>query len=69
LKLNATCRLLVYADDNTLLGEKKLHTLKKNTEALLVASKEGGLEVNTDTNKKNRLDLLSGCCLLEDPSP
>jgi hypothetical protein len=38
---------LVYADDvNIMVGS--VHTIKKNTEALLVASKEIGLEVNVD---------------------
>ena len=41
--------LLVYAD-NILYGS--VHTVKKkNTEALVVASKETGLEVNTDKHK------------------
>jgi len=38
---------LVYADDVSMLG-RSIHTVKKNTEALLVASKENGLEVNAD---------------------
>ena len=43
LKLNGTHQLLVYADDvNILRGS--VHTVKKNTEALVVASKETGLE-------------------------
>jgi hypothetical protein len=47
---------------------KKLHTLSKNTEILLVASKDGGLEVSTDTNRTKRLDCMNDCCHLEDPS-
>jgi len=40
---------LVYVDDvNILCGH--VHTIKKNTEALLVAAKETGLEVNADRN-------------------
>jgi hypothetical protein len=50
LKLNGTHQLLVYADDVSMLGGS-LHTIKENTEALLVASKEIGLEVNADKSK------------------
>ena len=50
LKLNGTHQLLVYADDVTILG-RSIHTKKKNTEALLVANKEIGLEVNADKTK------------------
>jgi hypothetical protein len=47
LKLNGTHQLLVYPDDVTILVVS-VHTIKKNAEALLVASKEIGLEVNGD---------------------
>jgi hypothetical protein len=40
---------LVYADDNILGGSER--TIKENAEALLVASKEIGLEVNADKTK------------------
>ena len=50
MKLNGTSQLLVYADDvNILRGS--VHTIKKNTEALIVVSKEIGLEVNVDKTK------------------
>jgi len=47
LKLNSTHQLLVYADDVNILGGS-IHTIMENAEALIVASKEIGLEVNTD---------------------
>jgi hypothetical protein len=50
LKLNGTHQLLVYADDVNILGGS-VHTIQKNTEALVVAIKEIGLEVNADTTK------------------
>ena len=50
MKLNGTHHLLVYADDVNILGGS-VHTIKKNAEALVVASKETGLEVNVDKMK------------------
>jgi hypothetical protein len=50
LKLNGTHRLLVYADDVNILGGS-VHAIKKNTEALVVAIKEIGLEVNAEKTK------------------
>jgi hypothetical protein len=47
LKLNGTHQLLVYADDVNLLGAN----IKKNTETLIGASKEVGLEVNAEKTK------------------
>ena len=41
---------MVYAADVNTLGGN-VHSIKKNTEALVVASKEIGLEVNTDKRK------------------
>ena len=50
MKLNGTHHFLVYADDVNILGGS-IHTIKENAEALLVASKENGLEVNADKTK------------------
>ena len=47
LKLNGTHQLLAYSDDVNILGGSA-HSVKENTEALLVATKEIGLEVNAD---------------------
>jgi hypothetical protein len=48
--LHGTHRLLVSADDVNILGGS-VHAIKKNTEALTVASKEIGLEVNAEKTK------------------
>jgi hypothetical protein len=50
LKLNGTHQLMAYADDVNILGGN-VHTVKKNAEALVVADKEIGLEVNADKSK------------------
>jgi hypothetical protein len=50
LKLNGTHQLLVYADDVNILGGS-IHTIKENTDAVVLASKETGLEVNADKTK------------------
>ena len=47
LKLNGTRQLLAYADDVNILGGS-IHTLKENTEALVAATREIGLEVSAD---------------------
>jgi len=44
LKLNGAPQPLGYADDVNILG-RSVHTVKENTDALVVASKEIGLEV------------------------
>ena len=50
MKLNGTHQLLAYTDDiNMLRGS--VHTVKENAEALVVDSKEIGLEVNADKTK------------------
>ena len=43
-------QLLVYADDVNILGGS-VHTVRETAEALVVASKEIGLEVNADKTK------------------
>ena len=45
LKLNGTHQLLAYSDDVFILGGS-VHTVKKNVEALVAATREIGLEVN-----------------------
>ena len=50
LKLNGAHQLLVYAD-NVTIWEGSVHTIKEKAEALIVASKEIGLEVNADKTK------------------
>jgi len=50
LKLNGTHQLLVYSYDVNMLGGS-VHTIKENAAALVVASKEFGLEVNANKTK------------------
>jgi hypothetical protein len=50
MKLNGTHQLLVCADDVNLLRDI-IDTIKKNTEAVIGASKEVGLEVNAEKTK------------------
>jgi hypothetical protein len=61
LKLNGTHQLLAYADDVNLLGDN-IDTIKKNTETVIDASKEVGLEIKVsvqifgDNSNKSKLD-------------
>jgi hypothetical protein len=48
--LNGTHQLLVYADDVNIMG-KRVETIKKSTEALVLASKVTVFEVNADKCK------------------
>jgi hypothetical protein len=50
LKLSLTYWLLVFADDVT-LPRDDIDTIKINTETLILASKEFGLEINIETPK------------------
>jgi histidinol-phosphate/aromatic aminotransferase/cobyric acid decarboxylase-like protein len=50
LHLNGAHQLLASADDVNIL-EGSVHTINENTESLVAASKDIGLEVNTDKTK------------------
>jgi hypothetical protein len=47
LKLNGTHQLLAYTDDMNLLGEN-IDAIKKNTETLIDAINEVGLDINVE---------------------
>jgi len=53
LKLNGTHQLSVYADDVNIMG-RSIHTIKK-IQALAIASKEIGLEVNAASRAECRM--------------
>ena len=63
LKLNGTHQRLVYVDDVNILGGS-VHTVKENEEALIVASKETGLEVNAGKINPLNPELNPICYLL-----
>ena len=50
LELNGNHQLLVYADDVNMLGEN-LQTIRENTEIFIKASKDIGVEVNSEKTK------------------
>jgi hypothetical protein len=49
-KLNGTHQILAYADDVNLLGDN-IDTINKNTQTLIDANEEVGLEVNVEKTK------------------
>jgi hypothetical protein len=50
LELNGTHQLFVYADDNNLLVDS-ISTIEENSEAILEATRDAGLEINAETTK------------------
>jgi hypothetical protein len=50
LELNGTHQLLVYADDVNLLGDS-VNTINENSETLVEAGRDIGLEINAEKTK------------------
>jgi hypothetical protein len=50
LELNGTHQILVYADDGNMLDDS-INTIKENSETLLEASTDVGLEINVEKTK------------------
>ena len=50
LKLSGTHQFLVYAEDVNILGGS-IHIIKEKAEALIIESKENGIEVNANKIK------------------
>jgi hypothetical protein len=50
-QLNGTCQLLVHGGDVNLLGDNICRYREENTQTLIDASKEAGLEVKTEKTK------------------
>jgi hypothetical protein len=66
LKLNGTHQLLVYADVVNILGDS-IHSIKKNAETALVASKEIGLAINDEKTKYMVMSLVNAVIKLRVP--
>jgi hypothetical protein len=50
MELSGTLQILVYADDINLLGDS-INAIKENTEILLEATRNVGLEINAEKTK------------------